>query len=1280
MPIFVYTEDQSDEQFQAAINEQIAPGDSVASVDPGELNAISIDIPETSKNLLDSYMRRRGYSFVAESVQVIIGTHHWGKFATDEAPPGMTEGAITGFTNESISNKSIASVDSDGGNARFNFTVETVAVGDTVIIFGYVTNTDYNDTHVVTAVGAGTFTIDVPFGSDEAVGFFNMNVATVAATAHGHSNGDYIVIRTDTELYNAGFQVYDVTANTFRIFVVYNGTEAGLWITGLAAEGDTGFNTTIHREVCFNEMGEWEAETSSFGSPFGSFGVLQNFMSDSENMDEKLGSWFDINNKSTITLNNALAPNGEMTADTAEFTDTGLVLRRTMLGTEDSTLYTLAVWGRVVSGDPELRFDLQDGPSATIIFDDTMRRHVVELTSGAIGTFLDFNKTTAVGTFEFWGWSLTEGAGEKPYVKTGRASLPIARVGAVANFNLIAPDIDADAVTVDNVIEFGDRSTQTGAALPDETKGRVSTIGLVQSASIVAQENTPNGLFIRGDGLKIYVAGNQSDAILEYDLTTSWDISTLAFVQSFDVSTEETGPNGVCFTPDGLCVFVIGNVSDSVHQYFLSTAWDISTAVLSASFSVASEDDAPADIVFNPNGLSFYILGITSDTIYRYNLLTSFDISTASYSGDSFALGANTESFGIRPDGRFLYTVPLAGADVIEYRLTTAWDITTSQQEDSFTLPGLDTTRSLVFSPAVHRMYTCSFLQDSIFEFSLGLKTPALVTDLVLIQDLFASRVGIDTIEVHTGADIDDLATAGVITITTPTCFDIRTDGVTFTSRFVVTDGVVLKFSGTNAPAPVMIWAGTGDLFTGDMNLDFQFASIVAVGGGDLLGITSSVFSQMVDGAFIGFNSIGAIDQSTLFLRAMEFIGIGTGLDSINSRLITNSVGGTASPASGPLYNLLGNFADVQLVHSGGNSNQGTPLVRFDPGLMNGRLLVTGTVGDWSSLFDISGGATGTFTAVADAAVASTGIDSVTDSGGVARFNFTVGPTLFINQQVIVTGFITNIDYNQAAFITVVGAGFFEVVDANGVPTAFGSDEASGSFFGISVTLTDTGTSLVDGDTMVIDTDGSTDYDGGVKVYNQLVNSFQINRSFAGTATGSWDTSGVDQTDQRVVAQSNLGFLNSNYIASAFVNNNTTAVGAIVNNTFTDMVFGTPGAALIAASTMEGFKLVDEVNGTFEYTDLEPFDGELGFDFTVVSSGGTVDFRFKWLLSTGGPFADLADPVEALAAVGSDAQSITKTYPLRLTLGHQIKPVITRNSGTSGITASYATIFAQGQA
>lgn len=350
-------------------------------------------------------------------------------------------------------------------------------------------------------------------------------------------------------------------------------------------------------------------------------------------------------------------------------------------------------------------------------------------------------------------------------------------------------------------------------------------------------------------------------------------------------------------------------------------------------------------------------------------------------------------------------------------------------------------------------------------------------------------------------------------------------------------------------------------------------------------------------------------------------------------------------------------------------SDEFADFLKIDPAYNNnGRVIVRGNsiLNSAAELFRTDG-TDGAFTVVADASVGVTTINSVSDSSGIARFNFTVGPTIFVNQEVIIDNFTTNTDYNGTFIATTVGIGFFEIARV-----AFGTDEAGGSFQCLSVTMTDTATTLVEGDTLTIDTDLATDYDGGATVYNQLTNSFQINRTFTVTKTGTWDTSGLDQTDSRVLADNNPNFADSKYIATAFVNNNTDTTTIPTSNTFNDIDFGT----LVEGTTIERWKLIDNVNGTFEYTGEEPFSGRITFDFTSISTGGVQDFRFKWEIDTGSGFADLPDAVESLISLGTDSDSFSKTFPLGVVKGDKIKPQVTRNAGSSTITIQYATIYA----
>jgi len=79
---------------------------------------------------------------------------------------------------------------------------------------------------------------------------------------------------------------------------------------------------------------------------------------------------------------------------------------------------------------------------------------------------------------------------------------------------------------------------------------------------------------------------------------------------------------------------------------------------------------------------------------------------------------------------------------------------------------------------------------------------------------------------------------------------------------------------------------------------------------------------------------------------------------------------------------------------------------------------------------------------VANDSLSASSIDSVTDSGGVARFNFSVSVVPVVGASVEIDGFVTNTDYNTTAEITATdGSTYFEISSIS-----FGSSETVGTF------------------------------------------------------------------------------------------------------------------------------------------------------------------------------------------------------------------------------------------
>ena len=161
----------------------------------------------------------------------------------------------------------------------------------------------------------------------------------------------------------------------------------------------------------------------------------------------------------------------------------------------------------------------------------------------------------------------------------------------------------------------------------------ISTAVYLQTFSVTAQDTIPISVFFKPDGTKMYVLGYLTKAVWSYDVN-AWDISTAVYngtpINSFPVTAQDTNPTDVFFKPDGTKMYVIGTSSDSVNEYNLSVAWDVTTAVFLQNFSVAKQDVAPTGLFFKSDGTKMYVIGPTK-AVYEYDLSSAWNISTASF-------------------------------------------------------------------------------------------------------------------------------------------------------------------------------------------------------------------------------------------------------------------------------------------------------------------------------------------------------------------------------------------------------------------------------------------------------------------------------------------------------------------------------------------------------------------------------------------------------------------------------------------------------------------------
>ena len=307
---------------------------------------------------------------------------------------------------------------------------------------------------------------------------------------------------------------------------------------------------------------------------------------------------------------------------------------------------------------------------------------------------------------------------------TGAIDLDASTMGTYAVKYVTSSSICADSTTV-NVTITATNTVSTNGAYD------ISTASYVQEFSVASQETSPRGIRFNSDGTKMFVVG-QSKYVYEYNLTTSFDISTANYAgnaERFYVGNEEGIPLGMAFNNDGTKMYIIGMSGDEVNEYTLSTGFDVSTATYTQLFSVSAQETNPMGMAFNNDGTKMYVFGTTGKDVNEYVLSIGFDVSTAAYSQVFSVASQEAAPSGIvfNDDGTKMFVIGFDGDEVNEYSLTTAFDVSTASHVQVFSVATQENQPTgISFNNDATKMYVLGNDGNDVTEYSLD--NPAVQT------------------------------------------------------------------------------------------------------------------------------------------------------------------------------------------------------------------------------------------------------------------------------------------------------------------------------------------------------------------------------------------------------------------------------------------------------------------------------------------------------------------------------------------------------------------------
>ena len=247
------------------------------------------------------------------------------------------------------------------------------------------------------------------------------------------------------------------------------------------------------------------------------------------------------------------------------------------------------------------------------------------------------------------------------------------------------------------------------------------------SFSVSSQDSAPYDIAFNADGTKMFMVGPVTDSVYEYSLSTAYNVSTASFVDTFSVTSQDTGPISLAFNSDGTKMFVFGSANDAVYEYALSTGFDLTGASYSQSFSVSAQESEPRGIAFNTDGTKLFVVGKGEDEVNEYSLSTGFDISTASYSQNFSVAAQDSQPNGItfNSDGTKMFITGETGQQIYQYNLTTGFDISTASYASILFSPSAQeaSPKNVTFNSSGSKMYVIGTTGDTVFQYSVGTTT-----------------------------------------------------------------------------------------------------------------------------------------------------------------------------------------------------------------------------------------------------------------------------------------------------------------------------------------------------------------------------------------------------------------------------------------------------------------------------------------------------------------------------------------------------------------------------
>lgn len=276
-----------------------------------------------------------------------------------------------------------------------------------------------------------------------------------------------------------------------------------------------------------------------------------------------------------------------------------------------------------------------------------------------------------------------------------------------------------DFKVADIVQVAGQTTLKTGTTSTSQENYRVIDLDNEAVSSTIADLSTPSNIFFKADGLQVFLLDGGADRVKRLSLSTAWDVtSTLTLVDSKSVSSQTTTPTWVQLSDTGRHMFVLSTSADTVYEYDVDPAYDISAATFTQSQSfVPGGGGGFTSFAFNDDGTKIFFTEGSNTTMSFYTLSTPYDISSVGAESTQAISGATGDGqISFADNGSLMLWLDITNDNLLLFTLSTAYDLSTATLKETKT--NIDTDlRSPVFGDSGNNVIFVNRIDDNLYAY-----------------------------------------------------------------------------------------------------------------------------------------------------------------------------------------------------------------------------------------------------------------------------------------------------------------------------------------------------------------------------------------------------------------------------------------------------------------------------------------------------------------------------------------------------------------------------------